>query len=703
MALGTETGFDYGVAWYPEWCWDGRWREELDEIQHAGFNAVRIGEFAWDTLEPQPGLFRFSLYDDVMKELEDRRLACVLGVDTVRPPAWVFQQYPDIHLVDDRGNRAPGTWPAHCFNHPAFKELSARYIAAFVERYRSSPVLRMYQLDNEPAYHYHNVARLADSWFCYCQACQEGFANWLDEHYGASDRRPALTAPFPAPHEMGELAWMEWRLFHDATNVRRIEWVKAEVHRIDPSHPITTNVMLSTGFAPDSSKLAHDVVRLSAELDVMGMDFYPRIGATNTDRDALVFSLADQLGGADGFQCLETQVTTYDTPGGHWVDQETGFTAMAPPTTIIPQFWRAVAYGAKSLYYWAWRLDADNVWALARPDGSTRDVVKTTAALSQEINRLWSVLQDGRRKAAPAAVLFNRASVHLATRHGLAEVPGATVENAVACTRHYCDAVDVFDTSFKVPELSGYRLVVAPFLYIVDSALEKALTDYVENGGTLLWGARSGSYAEPDNGWREVPVASRLRLPSFGAPPRSLQRVLGYCRTESLLAATGDECVLGTGAVIPAGRWVEEVRLAPGCEVLGHMSMTGNPGLVRNRYGSGTAWSSLIDAFSSPSAGLLALVGGILGADGRPGEASAGPGREIIRRSLPTGELLFAINSSSEPWPLQVALETGETAEELLQGSPMPCRSADAGQVASLEVPPLNAAIVRLIRKLQAS
>jgi beta-galactosidase len=693
VTIGTAR-FEYGVAWYPEWCSAGEWRKELEDIAGAGFTSVRIGEFAWETIEPEAGHFRFDLYDEVLAEIEHHEMTCVLGVDTVRPPLWVFEEHPDLHLVDDRGNVPPGTWPAHCFNHPAFRELSSRYIEAFVSRYRGSPALRMYQVDNEPAYHAHNLGLLADSWFCYCTWCQQGYRDWLDERYGTSGRRPGVTAPFPRPHEMGELGWLEWRLFHDATNLHRVRWAKQEVHRHDPEHPVTTNIMLGSGFQPDSSKLAHDVVALAKQLDVMGMDFYPQMGSVPADRGAMVFSLADQLGGVAGFECLETQATTYDTPEGHWVGQERGFRATAPSEVIAPQFWRIVAYGARSLYYWAWRLNSDNVWALARPDGSPRDVVNKTSKLAQDLQRLWPVLKGARRLKARAAVVFNRLSVHASARHGLADAPGDRIVNAFAAARRYFEPVDLIDVSDEVPDLSAYALVVVPFLYVLDRATEVALCRYVEQGGTLLWGgARGGSYGEPEDGWREVPNGSRRVLPNIGVPPGELAPVLGYRRLESLLASREDGCVLADDFVIPSGLWREDVEVDARAEVVARTE-GGSPALVRHQHGIGVSWSLLVDGFSSSGPPLAQLVGLVSSRNEQAQGDSLREGREVVHRSLPGAELLFLINGSAEPWQYQVAIHPGQRVEDLLNGrEPIP---RAGGKISEFEVAAWSAAVIRV-------
>ena len=47
-----------GSAWYPEQWPESRWEADLTLMQQAHLHVVRVGEFAWSTLEPSEGHYR---------------------------------------------------------------------------------------------------------------------------------------------------------------------------------------------------------------------------------------------------------------------------------------------------------------------------------------------------------------------------------------------------------------------------------------------------------------------------------------------------------------------------------------------------------------------------------------------------------------------------------------------------------------------
>ena len=66
------TDFPYGADYYPEHWPEERWPEDARLMAEAGFNIVRLAEFAWSRLEPQEGVFDFTWLDRVIGLLSEQ-------------------------------------------------------------------------------------------------------------------------------------------------------------------------------------------------------------------------------------------------------------------------------------------------------------------------------------------------------------------------------------------------------------------------------------------------------------------------------------------------------------------------------------------------------------------------------------------------------------------------------------------------------
>ncbi len=97
--------FRFGVDYYPEQWPRERWEADARLMQEAGVNTVRLAEFAWALLEPQPGCFDFEWLDQVLEILQAHGIQAILGTPTASPPPWVMAMYPDAYRVLPSGQR----------------------------------------------------------------------------------------------------------------------------------------------------------------------------------------------------------------------------------------------------------------------------------------------------------------------------------------------------------------------------------------------------------------------------------------------------------------------------------------------------------------------------------------------------------------------------------------------------------------------
>jgi beta-galactosidase len=625
-----------GSAYYPEQWPKERWPVDARLMADAGLSLVRMGEFAWAELEPEPGLFEFGWLDEAISLFAEQGLDVVLGTPTAAPPAWLVREHPDILPIVGDGHRLGfGTRRHYCPNAPAFLEATDRIVASLAEHYGSDARVRVWQIDNEIGGR------------CYCEHCSAGFRRWLRERYGTLEALNAtwgtafwsqrygawedIALPAPDPIRDGGFSTrapnpglaLDFRRFSSESYVsylRRQQDLLRDL--VAPEQRITHNLM---GF--DVGEV--DYAALTAGLDFVSWDNYPALGPWT--RSAL---------SADAMRGLK--------PPRVWVmEQQVGPLGWeyvrSPRRGQMRLFaYQAIAHGAETLVFFRWRtarFGTEQHWyGVLDPDGTVgrryRDLERLAAELG-DVQALTDAEPD-----ADVAVLYDydsRFTLQIQPAHSaLGHV--ATVHRWYVALRRLGLGVDVLPAR---RDLSGYRLVVVPSMPIVDDAVADALAAYVEGGGTLVVG--------PHTGVRDTTGAVPDRR-----MPASLVDLLGIEVTE---IASGELSVGVQGAVSGAfDGWFEELGVLDATSLATYADgdFAGGAAVSERRAGAGTA------VYVGGAAGdelLVALFRTLCGRAGIdvldvPGDVEVVPLRNADER------LFFVLNHAEEEQ--QLTLGTGD-------------------------------------------
>ena len=120
-----------GVCYYPEHWPRERWETDARMMAETGLSRVRIGEFAWSRIEPEPGQFNWQWLDDAVEVLHAAGLGIIMGTPTATPPKWLCDSMPDMVALDRHGRpRGFGSRRHYCFSHAGYHEQSARITRA---------------------------------------------------------------------------------------------------------------------------------------------------------------------------------------------------------------------------------------------------------------------------------------------------------------------------------------------------------------------------------------------------------------------------------------------------------------------------------------------------------------------------------------------------------------------------------------------
>jgi beta-galactosidase len=496
-----------GVAYYPEQWPEERWPVDARLMAESGIRIVRMGEFSWSTLEPRRDALEFAWLDRAVSLMADHGIDVVLGTPTAAPPGWLIADHPDILPVDHEGRVFPfGHRRHYCPNNPTYRKESRRIIAALAERYGADERVVAWQIDNEFGER------------CYCPRCEVAFREWLEERYGSLDRLndswgtrfwsqtyaswdhinvpPAGHVPLPegfmrASPSPGHA--LDYFRFASDSFVRYQRLQIDEIRRYS-DRPITHNLR---GF--EFKEL--DYQKLAAELDFLAWDNYPLLSssdgwlepALNCDairglRDAPFWVMEQQVGPL-GWETIRTprrgqmRLHTYQMIG-HGAE-------------VVSYFrWRSARFGTEQ--HWYGVLDHDG-----RPNRRLREL----GELARELERVDGLLA-GTAAAAQAAVVYDYDA-----RFALELQPTNPALGHVAALRAHYGALRRAGVQVELlaptADLASYRLVVAPTLYVVDEEVAAAFVSYVEGGGLLVLGPRSG-FKDRANAVPERPLPAWL-------------------------------------------------------------------------------------------------------------------------------------------------------------------------------------------------
>ncbi|MDX3135230.1 beta-galactosidase [Streptomyces europaeiscabiei] len=606
-------GGDYNPEQWPEEVW----HEDVRLMKEAGVNTVTLGVFSWGKLEPRPGAREFGWLDTLMDLMHAGGIGVVLATPTSSPPPWMGRLHPETLPRDENGQIEWWGSRQH-FSHSS--DTYRRYAAAITEdlaaRYGGHPALTMWHINNE---------------YCTYDWGDEAaatFRDWLRRKYGTLD---ALNEAW------GTAFWSQgYDGWHEILPPRRAHYMKNPTHVLDfkrftsdmllecyvierdivrrhtPHLPVTTNFMPMWA--------GQDAWRWAEEEDVVSVDIYP--------------DPRDPFGAQNG--ALIQDMTRSQAGGGPWMLMEQAAGPVNwrgvnhPKPRGLNRLWslQAVARGADAVCYFQWRQSRQGAEKFhsgmvshAGEQGRTYQEVKQLgselAAIGPEVT--------GHRLRTDVAVLFDWNSWWAGAQDGRlsSEVDLAQVVRSW----HRALWESNLTTAFAHPEhdLSAYRLVVVPQLYLLTDAAVENLLAYVRGGGTLVSGFLTAVADEDD----------RVRPGGMDARLRDLFGIRTLHEWWPLDAGEEVECE-GLRGVFRGTLWSEEIEAADPDEVVPYKGgeLDGLPAVVRR----GRAW--YVSTLPEPAElrALLARVAADAGV--KPVLEGLPDGVEAVRR----GDVLFLLN-----------------------------------------------------------
>ncbi len=622
-------GGDYNPEQWPREVWD----EDVRLMREAGVNRVSVGIFSWAKLEPEEGRFEFAWFDEVLDLLHAGGVEVCRATPTASPPPWFAASYPEALPVDAEGRRLThGSRQGFDPSSDVYLAKALRITEQIARRYHDHPAVKLWHVHNE--YGCHNARS-------HSPAATAKFRAWLRERYTDLDGLneawgtafwsqaysswdqvftplPTPTIPNPA-HVLDFKRFSSWQL----TQLYRAE---VEVLRsIDPDKPMTTNFM--SGNHPDI-----DLWKFAEAVDIVANDHYLE-GPDGHVNLGFAADFTRSLGGGAPWILME-----HSTSAVNWQ----GRNRAKAPREMLRNSMAHLARGADAVMFFQWRASKQGAekWhsGMVPHAGTDSKIWREVCELGARLGELAEL--EGSRVQADTAILWDYenlwAQEHEAKPTSDIDVMRIRDEYYGALWRAGITA----DVAHPENDLSAYRLVVVPAVYLMSEAAARNLKDYVRGGGTVLVTPYSGIVDETDTVY-------------LGGYPGAISDLVGV-RTEEFHPLIDETVRLASGGT---GRIWSEAAEAKGAEVR-DTYLDGTPAWTVNRFGEGTAHylTTFVD-----EATLDRVVAAAAADAGVAPAAEAPAGVEVVRRAHRDGRSwLFCINHTETDAEVKTGTATVE-------------------------------------------
>ncbi|WP_189438586.1 beta-galactosidase [Pseudovibrio japonicus] len=492
-----------GICYYPEHWSEDLWQQDAEEMAELGITYVRIAEFAWSRIEPEPGHYSWDWLDSAVEVLASAGLKIIMCTPTAAPPRWMVDKHPDMLAVDENGHpRNFGSRRHYCFSHEGYRWECRRITEMLAERFGNHPSIVAWQTDNE--YGGHDTVR---SW---SPSTHKAFQLWLAQKYGnikalnvawgnvfwsmeynsfEQVELPNLTVAESNPSHM-----LDFKRF-SSDQVFEFNGEQVDILRkLSPGRPIIHNFM--------GNSFSFDHYKVADQLDIASWDCYP-LGFHSK------FQMENPLGTPEGywedffqqgdpdFQAFHHDLYRQAGHGRFWVMElqpgPINWAAYNPvPLKGMVRLWswEAFAHGAETTSYFRWRqapFAQEQMHAgLKQTDNKAAQAYVEVAQVAREIEELGAFTPS----AAPVALVVDYES-HWAHETQPQSQDFSYFRLVLAYYRALRQkGIDVEIIRPASQDLSSYKLVIVPALFTMTEALSDNLAAYIEYGGVILGGPR---------------------------------------------------------------------------------------------------------------------------------------------------------------------------------------------------------------------
>jgi beta-galactosidase len=562
----------YGAAYYTEYMPYERLDKDVELMQQAGISVVRLGESSWGLWEPEEGRFEYQWMDRVVERMHKAGIQVIMGTPTYSIPAWLYKKHPEIVVTRLDGRTIGfGLRQNTDLSNPTYRYYCERVIRKIVEHYKDNPAVIGYQIDNETS-----SAGAAN------RNVQVGFVNYLQKKFKTIDgvnqawglnywgQRLNDWTEVPPRDGIINPGWkLEWERYSQSLTTDFLAWQAAIVNGYKRPDQFITHDLAGPP-RPDVNE--YDIGRT---LDIAAVnpyhgtqDQFDGIGSsmmgdytrslkrtnylvTETNAQTIGWDSKEQFPPYDGQ--LRLDVYTHLSSGANMVEY---------------WHWHSIHYGQET--YWKGVLSHD-----LEPGRAYAEVSQT----AHELQKIGPHIVNLKRQNK-VAILYSNDS-----HYGIEYMKFSDRANYRSVMQQmyntlYRNNVGVDFVFPETTDLSMYKVVLVPPLYVASDAVLNRLADFVAAGGRLVVAFKTG-------------FTNEYNTVRWSMAPGPLRKAAGiryqeFSNLREPLPLKGDPFRAGTENKV--SEWAEMLILE-GAQALAyydHPFFGKYPAITRNTFGKGT-------------------------------------------------------------------------------------------------------------------
>lgn len=473
---------------------------DIARMKQAGFKIVRMGDLSWDHFEPEEGRFHFEDFDWIMDEMHAAGIQVILDIPGQPAPIWLHHKYSGVDIVTQQGTRLHAAERyMDNISDPDYRRLLGRLAQTMMSRYAKHPALFAIGYNNE----------IGNGFLSYSAADRDRFVAWLKKKYGSIEALNKAWAtqrwsrhvntweevalPYgdgPGPFERQ----LDLRRYWSDVTIEVLKELEAVRQRYIPNKPAISNLWDWSG------RKGFDYLATYRDYASHGaMGFYP----------------GDPISAGFDATMMKAGMSTpiwfneFTAGGGGYYGTRNRARMWAHLTLLL---------GGQAAIAWTWHShhggEEQALFGLIDHDDRESWKLAEFGKIAAEFAKLEKI-GFPRATTPKVAIAYSFENTIASDPHGPSNTVRQYITTSYRTQAHnafeplFKDNIDVAVINIAHEDLSRYKLVVVPGLYLLDKAGADNLRKFVLNGGTVVMSAYSAKVNE-NNQWYDTSLPGRL-------------------------------------------------------------------------------------------------------------------------------------------------------------------------------------------------